>query len=145
MMNRREFLGTSLGAGATLALTPELLLGALQPSGGTLVQRAIPSSGERLPVISYGARSAIRRKPDSLRTRWGGSGNGTASPATAEVPTDLQAALDARPAAKAFFETLTGQNRFAILFRIQDAKRPETRARRIAQFVEMLKNGETLH
>jgi aryl-alcohol dehydrogenase-like predicted oxidoreductase len=57
MISRREFLGTSLGAGATLALSPELLLGALQPSGGTLVQRAVPSSGEMLPAISFSPRA----------------------------------------------------------------------------------------
>jgi aryl-alcohol dehydrogenase-like predicted oxidoreductase len=50
MISRREFLGTSLGAGAALALTPELLH-AFQQSSGALIQRAIPSSGERLPVI----------------------------------------------------------------------------------------------
>ena len=50
MINRREFLGISVGAGAALALTPELLR-ALQQSGGKLIQRAIPSSGEMLPVI----------------------------------------------------------------------------------------------
>ena len=50
MISRREFLGTSLGAGAALALTPELLR-ALQQSGGKLIQRAIPSSGEMLPVV----------------------------------------------------------------------------------------------
>jgi aryl-alcohol dehydrogenase-like predicted oxidoreductase len=55
MISRREFLGTSLGAGATLALTPELLLGAFQQSG-KLIQRAIPSSGEMLPVISFAPR-----------------------------------------------------------------------------------------
>jgi aryl-alcohol dehydrogenase-like predicted oxidoreductase len=55
MISRREFLGTSLGAGATLALTPEVLLRALQP-GGQLIQRAIPSSGEMLPAISFAPR-----------------------------------------------------------------------------------------
>jgi len=50
LISRREFLGTSLAAGAALAVTPELLR-ALQQSGGTLMQRAIPSSGEMLPVI----------------------------------------------------------------------------------------------
>nr|MDQ3069296.1 aldo/keto reductase [Acidobacteriota bacterium] len=57
MISRREFLGTSLAAGASLALTPELLR-AVQQQGGTLIQRAIPSSGEMLPVISFGARPA---------------------------------------------------------------------------------------
>jgi uncharacterized protein YdeI (YjbR/CyaY-like superfamily) len=64
---------------------------------------------------------------------------------TASVPDDLQAALDANPAAAAFFATLTGANRYAILYRVQDAKRPETRARRIETFVAMLARGETLH
>jgi uncharacterized protein YdeI (YjbR/CyaY-like superfamily) len=63
----------------------------------------------------------------------------------ARVPDDLRAELDRRPAAKAFFETVSSQNRYAILYRLQAAKRPETRARRLAQFVEMLERGETLH
>jgi len=64
---------------------------------------------------------------------------------TATVPPDLQAALDANPAAAAFFATLRGANRYAILYRVQDAKRPETRAARIDRFVAMLARGETLH
>jgi uncharacterized protein YdeI (YjbR/CyaY-like superfamily) len=64
---------------------------------------------------------------------------------TATVPPDLQAALDGNPAAAAFFATLRGANRYAILYRVQDAKRPETRARRIDRFVAMLARGETLH
>jgi uncharacterized protein YdeI (YjbR/CyaY-like superfamily) len=63
----------------------------------------------------------------------------------AAVPEDLQRALDANPKAKAFFETLTGQNRYAILYRVNDAKRPETRANRIAQYVAMCAKGRTLH
>ncbi|HEU4960234.1 MAG TPA: YdeI/OmpD-associated family protein [Sphingomonas sp.] len=63
----------------------------------------------------------------------------------AEVPADLQAELDRSPAANAFFATLTGANRYAILYRIGSAKKPETRARRIAQFVSMLERGETVH
>ena len=55
MISRREWLSLSLGAGATLALTPALLA-SLQQSGGELIQRAIPSSGEMLPVISFGPR-----------------------------------------------------------------------------------------
>jgi uncharacterized protein YdeI (YjbR/CyaY-like superfamily) len=61
------------------------------------------------------------------------------------VPDDLQRELDARPGARAFFAELSGQNRYAILYRLQDAKKPETRARRLAQFVAMLEAGETLH
>jgi uncharacterized protein YdeI (YjbR/CyaY-like superfamily) len=64
---------------------------------------------------------------------------------TAQPPADLLEALAARPAARDFFATLNRTNRFAILYRIQDAKRPETRARRIAKFVDMLERGETLY
>jgi len=61
----------------------------------------------------------------------------------ATVPDDLQAALDANPAAAETFATLRSQNRYAILFRLRDAKRAETRARRLGQFVAMLERGET--
>ena len=64
---------------------------------------------------------------------------------TATVPEDLQRALDANPRAKEFFESLSSQNRYAIYYRLRDAKRPETRARRLQKFVEMLEKGETLH
>jgi len=64
---------------------------------------------------------------------------------TITVPPDLRAALDDNPRAAAFFATLRGQNRYAILYRVQDAKRPETRRRRIDRFVQMLARGETLH
>ena len=57
MINRREFLELTAGAGASLALSPALLR-ALQKSGAKLTQRAIPSTGEKLPVISFGARKA---------------------------------------------------------------------------------------
>ena len=64
-----------------------------------------------------------------------------AGPATIEVPDDLSAALAANPKAAEFFKTLNSQNRYAVLLRVHDAKRPETRARRITQFVEMLADG----
>jgi len=63
----------------------------------------------------------------------------------AEVPADLQAALDASPKAAAFFATLKGANRYALIYRVLDAKRPETRAKRVADFVAMLEREETLH
>lgn len=63
----------------------------------------------------------------------------------AQVPPDLQAALDASPAAAAFFATLTGANRYAILYRIGAVKKAETRARKISEFTAMLERGETLH
>jgi uncharacterized protein YdeI (YjbR/CyaY-like superfamily) len=67
------------------------------------------------------------------------------SPRTAIVPDDLRAALDADPVAAKFFESLDGNNRYAILHRIQGAKRAETRASRIAKFVDMCRRGETVH
>jgi uncharacterized protein YdeI (YjbR/CyaY-like superfamily) len=63
----------------------------------------------------------------------------------ASVPDDLQRALDENPEAKAFFQTLTGASRYGILYRLHDAKRPETRARRIADYVAMLAEHRTLH
>ncbi|MGH8866912.1 MAG: YdeI/OmpD-associated family protein [Actinomycetes bacterium] len=68
-----------------------------------------------------------------------------ASPSTITVPDDLRAALDAEPAAAETFATLDSTNRYAVLYRVEGAKRPETRARRIATFVEMLARGETPH
>ena len=68
-----------------------------------------------------------------------------ASASRAEIPADLQAALDANPEAAAFFATLTGANRYAVLYRISAVKRAETRARKIADFVAMLARHETLH
>jgi uncharacterized protein YdeI (YjbR/CyaY-like superfamily) len=65
-----------------------------------------------------------------------------ASPKNIAVPDDLRRELDARPRAKALFETLDSRNRYAILYRLEDAKKPETRARRLAGFLEMLEAGE---
>ncbi|GAA3908822.1 YdeI family protein [Sphingomonas limnosediminicola] len=64
---------------------------------------------------------------------------------SAKVPADLQDALDANPQAAKFFATLKGTNRYAILYRIGSVKRPETRARKIAEYVSMLERGETIH
>lgn len=68
-----------------------------------------------------------------------------AGQAKVEVPDDLASALTANPQARAMFETLTSANRYAILYRIGNAKKAETRRRRIEQFVEMLARGETIH
>ena len=67
------------------------------------------------------------------------------SPSRASVPDDFQAALHANPRAKAFFETIDRVNRYAVLWRIQTAKKPETRARKIEQFIAMLERGEKIH
>ncbi|MFG2356303.1 YdeI family protein [Streptomyces sp. NPDC048521] len=68
-----------------------------------------------------------------------------AAQSEATVPDDLQAALDAAPAAREFFATLDGRNRYAILYRVGDAKKPETRAARIEKFVAMLAEQRKLY
>jgi uncharacterized protein YdeI (YjbR/CyaY-like superfamily) len=88
---------------------------------------------------SQGQAEVDRAKADG---RWEAAYDGAK---TATVPDDLAAALTDEPAAAAFFETLDRQNRYAILYRIQDAKKAETRARRIEKFVAMLAKGEKLH
>lgn len=64
---------------------------------------------------------------------------------TAAVPDDFQSELDKNPKAQAFFNTLDGGNRYAILFRLQTAKKAETRARRVEQFIRMLEKHEKIH
>jgi uncharacterized protein YdeI (YjbR/CyaY-like superfamily) len=90
-------------------------------------------------MAAQGVAEVERAKADG---RWAAA---YAGPASAAVPADLAAALAAEPRAQAMFERLTSQNRFAILFRLETAKRPETRARRIDAFVAMLVRGETIH
>ena len=68
-----------------------------------------------------------------------------ASPRAMTVPSDLEEQLRRSPRARRFFERLDSQNRYAILYRLQDAKRPATRERRLEKFVRMLEAHETLH
>jgi uncharacterized protein YdeI (YjbR/CyaY-like superfamily) len=86
-----------------------------------------------------GTAEAERAKADG---RWDAA---YAGQKTATVPEDLAAALAASPAAAEFFATLDSQNRYSILYRVQDAKKPETRARRIQKFVEMLARHQKIH
>jgi uncharacterized protein YdeI (YjbR/CyaY-like superfamily) len=74
--------------------------------------------------------------------RWEGAYDGAR---TSTVPDDLLAALDANAKAKTFFATVNATNRYAVLWRVQTAVKPETRAKRIAQLVEMLARGEVIH
>jgi uncharacterized protein YdeI (YjbR/CyaY-like superfamily) len=67
------------------------------------------------------------------------------SQSVADVPEDFAAELKRHPKAETFFETLDRQNRYAVLFRIHQAKKPETREKRIRDFIDMLDRGETLH
>ncbi len=98
---------------------------------------------ERLHVQGRLAPAGIREMEAAKRDgRWDIA---YASPRAMAVPTDLQAQLKAHPRAQRFFEQLDGRNRYAILYRLQDAKRPETRQRRLEQFIRMLEAGETLY
>jgi uncharacterized protein YdeI (YjbR/CyaY-like superfamily) len=97
---------------------------------------AMIERGEMKPA---GLREVERAKADG---RWERAYD---SPTTASVPDDLRAALDAAPGAAEFFAGLDSNNRYAILHRIQGAKRPETRTSRIEKFVAMCARGETVH
>jgi uncharacterized protein YdeI (YjbR/CyaY-like superfamily) len=97
---------------------------------------ALTAAGRMRPA---GLAEVERAKADG---RWDAAYEGQR---TMPVPDDLRRELDARPGAAAFFATLSSQNRYAILFRLHDAKRPETRARRLEKFVAMLEAGETIH
>ena len=86
-----------------------------------------------------GLAEVQRAKADG---RWERAYGGSAS---IEVPDDLHDALAASPRAQAMWDVLTRTNRYAVLYRVHEAKRPETRARRIADYVEMLARGDTPH
>lgn len=86
-----------------------------------------------------GLREVERARADG---RWEAAYEGQR---TATVPDDLRVALEAAPEARDFFATLDSRNRYAILYRIQDAKRPQTRAARIEKFVAMLAAHQKLH
>jgi len=94
---------------------------------------------QRGAMAPAGLREVERAQADG---RWDAA---YAPPSTAAVPPDLQRELDRSPAAAEFFATLDSQNRYAILYRIQDAKKPETRARRIATFVAMLADQQKIY
>lgn len=121
----------------------------------TWVQRFTPRrKGSIWSKINRGKAEALiesgRMRPAGLAAieraqsegRWDTAYDGAGS---ITVPDDFQAALDANAEAKAFFETLKGNNRFAVLVRIQTARTPATRAKRIAQFVGMLERHETVY
>jgi uncharacterized protein YdeI (YjbR/CyaY-like superfamily) len=86
-----------------------------------------------------GVAAVERAKSDG---RWDAA---YAGQATIEMPDDLAAALRAEPAAQAMFEILTSQNRYSVLLRVTEARRADTRARRIERYVAMLARGETPH
>jgi uncharacterized protein YdeI (YjbR/CyaY-like superfamily) len=100
----------------------------------TIAEQLIASGRMR----ASGEREVHQAKQDG---RWDAAYAGQAN---SDVPDDLITALSDNPKARAMFEQLNGANRYSILYRIERAKKPETRAKRITQFVEMLNRGETI-
>jgi uncharacterized protein YdeI (YjbR/CyaY-like superfamily) len=98
---------------------------------------------ERLHAEGCLAPAGVREMEAAKRDgRWAAA---YASPRTIAVPQDLEAALRASPRARAAFEELDSQNRYAILYRLHDAKKAETRQRRLEKFVTMLEAGDRIH
>lgn len=95
-------------------------------------------------IMAGRMRPAGLREVDNAKAdgRWAAA---YAGQRTITVPPDFAAALADSPAAAAFFERISGVNRYAILYRISTVKLPETRARKIAQYVQMLAEGQTIH
>lgn len=90
-------------------------------------------------MTEHGLREVEAAKADGRWDRAYGAGK------EMQIPDDLQAAIDAEPAAKAMLATLSAQNRFAIAFRTHNMKTEAGRAKKIATFVDMLKRGETIY
>lgn len=86
-----------------------------------------------------GAREVELARADG---RWEAAYAGQAS---AEVPEDLRRELERDPQARRFFDSLESHNRYSIVYRIEEARRPQTRARRVERFMEMLRAGEKPH
>lgn len=97
---------------------------------------ALISAGRMQPT---GPREINRAKQDGRREA------AYSSASTSTVPDDLQEPLNRNPKAKRFFATFNSKNRYAILFRIQNVKRAETRAKKISQSIDMPNNGEKMH
>jgi len=96
-------------------------------------------------LIASGEMKAAGLKAIELAKQDGRWQAAYASQKNISIPEDFQAALGENEKARSFFATLNSVNRYAILFRIQTAKKAETRAKRIQQFVEMLERGEKIH
>jgi uncharacterized protein YdeI (YjbR/CyaY-like superfamily) len=121
----------------------------------TWLQRFIPRSEKSIwSKINRGKAEALiksrRMKPPGMAAVERAKANGCwdaayDAPSRATVPRDFEAALDQNPKARKFFAELDSANRYAILFRLQTAKKPETRIRKIQQFVDMLKQGKAIH
>ncbi len=152
--------GTYAGVSYAEALDEALCVGWIDGQKGALdehhfLQNFGPRRANRIwSVINRDKANALiesgRMQPTGLAEieraqadgRWDAAYAGSK---TIEMPVELRAALDAEPTAGAFFETLSSQNRYAILFRLSNAKRAETKTRKIDEFVAMLARGETIY
>jgi uncharacterized protein YdeI (YjbR/CyaY-like superfamily) len=98
---------------------------------------------ERAVALIDAGRMTDRGLAEIERAKADGRWDAAYAPASkATVPDDLKEALEQQPKARDFFSTLDRQNRYAILYRIHDAKKPETRAARIVKYVDMLARSE---
>lgn len=119
------------------------------------LQRFLPRSGRSIwskinrdkaqALIARGRMKAAGQEAIEAAKKCGNWEAAYDSPKGAKVPPDFQSALDASPRAREFFESLDSANRYAVLFRIQTVKKAETRARKIGEFLEMLKRHERIH
>ncbi len=151
-----ELRAVSYGEALETALCYGWIDGQKKPGPpGTFLQRFTPR-GQRSIWSKINRQKALalieagRMQPAGLAAIERAKSNGQWDSAydgarNASVPDDLDAALRKNPRAQAFFAKLNGQNRYAILFRLQTAKKPETRIKRLNQFVEMLNRHETIY
>jgi uncharacterized protein YdeI (YjbR/CyaY-like superfamily) len=123
---------------------PSYWLQKFTPRGPKSIWSKINTEKAERLIASGEMRKAGLKVIDAARQdgRWEAA---YASQKNISIPEDFQAALNKNKRAKNFFATLNSANRYAILFRIHQAKKPETRARRIGQFIEILEKGEKLH
>jgi uncharacterized protein YdeI (YjbR/CyaY-like superfamily) len=106
----------------------------------------VPDQPQRATELLKRRRVQPRGLQEIERAKADGRWNAAYAPqSTASVPTDLQEALNENVSARKLFGELDGKNRYAILHRVQAAKKPETRARRIEKYVAMLSKGETVY
>ncbi len=115
--------------------TPRTARSAWSQRNVAIAERLIASG----KIHRSGRDEVLRAQSDG---RWASAYAGQAH---AEVPEDLARALEANPRALATFATLTSANRYSVIYRLENAKREETRAKRLEEFVEMLARGETIH
>ena len=103
-------------------------------------------NGEKALALIAAGRMTSAGLDEVERAKQDGRWEAAYEPAsTAKVPADFEAELNKSPRAREFFKTISATNRYAILWRLQTAKKAETRTKRMRSFIEMLEKGETIH